>query len=294
MNTNGIKTEIINKLNYCDLDGTELNKMLFQSLELKMDLHIISRIINKGANINEPIEDLFLTTFPLTIALKNKLDLQYIKLLDTTFAGPLHKIGIMDLYKPTDDIVTFLLSNMDDSYLKQWEADKWNAEFWKTGVTVVPKIISPNFNMVVHEQVVGKPIRSEPLYFYPNKAILINPSGAFQIIEYDIYKFGFNKILNTEYTDGISITWLDDHGYKLAIICKDLFEKGDRYNVIASLISFKNLCGPCLLVDDDINLTFEDLSKIINLSKNFDMVKYRIECQNNMDELLKYFEKRKK
>jgi hypothetical protein len=94
------------------------------------------------------------------------------------------------------------------------------------------------------------------------KAILIRPKGKLEII-----KFGDMDKYFKGYTDHRTIYWLDNHGYKLVLICNDM--SGSEINNMATQLGKMDMYGDCLLVDDKLNLDFEHLKKIIELSKQY-------------------------
>ena len=102
-----------------------------------------------------------------------------------------------------------------------------------------------------------------------------------------------SKELNTKYTDHDSLAYLDIHGYKLCMFVRDMAEKSDRVNPMATQISLKTLhygnviIGPAILVDDEKDITIDELKKILTIARNTDYGKYRKDCDTRIGEFLK-------
>lgn len=115
------------------------NEHLIRALWLGLPLITISKLIDKGANINHCIvvPNLYgpFDQYPLTIAIETRLDIEYIKLLNNTSIPPVYKIWLIKKYKPPEDIIIFLLKDIDNfmetnTHIAQWNNDKYNASFF--------------------------------------------------------------------------------------------------------------------------------------------------------------------
>src|SRR5579863_3563896 len=95
------------------------------------------------------------------------------------------------------------------------------------------------------------------------KCIMIPPHGKPLIIN---FKDAHNYIGGT--TDHRTPYWLDDEGYKLALICADM-SPDHTLNTLATKIGKLDMFGNCVLVDDDIDLNYKELAKILTLSKEY-------------------------
>lgn len=161
------------------------DKHLIRALWLGLPLTTISQLIERGASIinyttvydglSEPFDQ-----YPLTIAIEAKLDIEYIKLLDNTYIPPVYKIWLIKKYKPTKNIILFLLKNIDnfmmtDKYTQQWDTYKYSAPFFSKArarpskylYNLTPLWYTPNTT-----QQVSRMIRSAN----HNKIILKRPS----------------------------------------------------------------------------------------------------------------------
>lgn len=112
---------------------------LVRALWLRYPLNQINKLIEKGASIRKSIVvSKFLDSFdqyPLTIAVETRLSLEYIKVLDNDFIPPVYKYWLIQEFKPSDDIVLYLLKGIcnlmeDNSYIKQWEDHRYAAPFF--------------------------------------------------------------------------------------------------------------------------------------------------------------------
>ena len=99
--------------------------------------------------------------------------------------------------------------------------------------------------------------------FINKKCIVIPPRGPMIHILWQNQKKYVGDV-----TDGISIPWLDEYNYALAIICNDLSAQ-DEYNVLASKIAKSELHGNCIIVDDNKDLDRDDIVNICKLNKQF-------------------------
>jgi RNA polymerase Rpb2, domain 6 len=128
---------------------------LHYALKIGADLETIKLLLENGAKCNSRIKpDLSKVlskpnkthhdVYPITIAIKKKLDISYIKLLDQTKKWdnipPVHLFAILPLYKPSNEIVEHILEEIDKyvgtTRLADWLKDKWDAQFWSTGVLI--------------------------------------------------------------------------------------------------------------------------------------------------------------
>ena len=115
---------------------------LVRALWLRFPLNQINLLIEKGASIRKStLVGTFLDYFdqyPLTIAVETKLPLEYIKVLDNDYIPPVYKYWLIQEFKPTDDIVLYLLNGIcnlmeDNIYIKEWEEHRYDAPFFLRG-----------------------------------------------------------------------------------------------------------------------------------------------------------------
>lgn len=169
--TTKLRKEITDKANNNIKIEKEDKDILFQALVLKLPLSIIATLVQNGADITVKrqsyYKDDYMTEYPLTIAIGENMDIEYVKLLDNTLTSPIYKIGILNKFRPNNDIIEYLLSQIDNylehtddnSYLKQWHDNKWTCEFWKNGRLIEYDIITPMWHFSPLKQQVSRAIR---------------------------------------------------------------------------------------------------------------------------------------
>ena len=101
----------------------------------------------------------------------------------------------------------------------------------------------------------------------PNNKIFIPVKGVPKIITSEIKEFA--SVIGCESKMGKSISYLEYFGYELSIFMDDSFAlKNLPVNKLATLI-FKEdveICGNCILIDDNKELTMDDFSKMVKIA----------------------------
>ncbi|MBY0540248.1 MAG: hypothetical protein K2P52_02395 [Campylobacterales bacterium] len=106
-----------------------------------------------------------------------------------------------------------------------------------------------------------------------------------------------NKILNCEYVDSESLMYYNEYGYRLSIICKDMFEDEDKINKIGNMITLRNkrdvgyLYGDTILMDEDKSLKREDVNKIMRIGFSIDWEKYEREMNEKTAKMIEEMNK---
>lgn len=120
--------------------------------------------------------------------------------------------------------------------------------------------------------------------------IYISSNGKIKIIPIDFNKPKYEDILGCEYIEGFSLPHFDPYGYQLVFMVDD-FGIVKEYNEIVSRLSFKEVHGDAILVDDDIDLSLEKLIEISRiLKKDYEKIlekKNRILSPDFFKDLLK-------
>lgn len=125
---------------------------LHYALKIGADWETIKLLLDNGAMCNSRIRPKLSKmiskpnkthhdVYPITIAIKKKLDISYIKLIYQTKkwdnVPPVHLFAILPLYKPSEDIVEYILGEIDkfveSTRLADWYKDRWGASFWVRG-----------------------------------------------------------------------------------------------------------------------------------------------------------------
>ena len=90
-----------------------------------------------------------------------------------------------------------------------------------------------------------------------------------------------------------TLTYMGEFGYKLCLFSRE--KEGDEVNEVASILS-KQICskgdkiyGPALLVDDDKNLTVDELNKIVEIATNYDYTSFE---KRQLDKLAEAMQKK--
>lgn len=79
-----------------------------------------------------------------------------------------------------------------------------------------------------------------------------------------IKRYIWSIIITNPIPHGFSLPHFDKYGYKLAMITNDE-ERDDGSNYYASIISKKGITDDVILVDDDIDLTVDNLKELIGI-----------------------------
>ena len=127
---------------------------LHYALKIGADLETIKLLLDNGAKCDSRIKPnsksillnpnkKYHDVYPITIALKKGLGIEYIKLLYKTKKWdnipPVHLYAILPLYKPSDEIIEYILNEIDlyltkesseRTILSDWREHRWNASFW--------------------------------------------------------------------------------------------------------------------------------------------------------------------
>ncbi len=143
---------------------------LFLALEMDLPYNIIEKLLANGARTDEKMPRLSnqIDIYPLTIAFRKRYSLDYIKILHLNcMIPPIYIIGILKYYQPTDDIVKYLLEDIDIylnqiQYITEWNLLKWEASFWKKGVLwQTEHILEPYWNFAQINQSLARGIRQK-------------------------------------------------------------------------------------------------------------------------------------
>lgn len=164
------------------MNGQDLSMLptspLHYAVELKADIATIKLLIQHGASRHHRIPAPYsfedsadnYDIYPITRVFEKKLGIEYIKLLYCNIP-PVYYLGILSLFKPNDEIVEFILSEMDGfmeftddrSYLTQWTKSKWNADMWSKGKLKADFLLFnfDSWNPSSMHQVAGRVVRSK-------------------------------------------------------------------------------------------------------------------------------------
>lgn len=100
-------------------------------------------------------------------------------------------------------------------------------------------------------------------------AIFLPTQGAPKIAECNYKDQTPRQILKTNTTTHTVIRQLRKSGYKLIIMNNE--QNNGNINHLASLIAHTSMRGDCLLIDSGKDLSIDDLSKIVSLSKKMSL-----------------------
>lgn len=159
---------------------------LHYALKTEADLEIIKLLLDNGAKCDSRIKPnsksillnpnkKYHDVYPITIALKKELGTEYIKLIYKTKKWdnipPVHLYAILPLYKPSDEIIEYILNEIDlylakesseRTNLSDWREHRWNASFWNGGLLINHNLdieIEPYWNHTPLVQQIGRGIR---------------------------------------------------------------------------------------------------------------------------------------
>lgn len=120
-------------------------------------------------------------------------------------------------------------------------------------------------------------------------AIYIPSTGAPSIVTISLSDNDICKTLETDVTDHVTPYWLEKYGYCCCIFCKDMADDMSEINALASKIGQEDILGNCLIVDDNKDLTIDDLKNIIKITESIDFVAMKKEeeelCIKNMQKM---------
>lgn len=140
---------------------------LIQALYCELSLEDIKKIITNGADICSKRVLPRYDEYPLTIAIEQKLNIEYVKLLDNDTIPPVYKFWLIKHFKPSEEIIVYLLENIskfikNDKYLQEWNVKKFESSFFERAQCKQSKIFfEAHWNQSPMKQIISRAIRCD-------------------------------------------------------------------------------------------------------------------------------------